>query len=381
MIIPMMLRPISTFAAFALSVGGVGAGTVFDLSILSARQTAIEMQNEINASRTYLKTAYDSYAESKQREYTDKDVLDAGKISMAAMHSIAVNARQSLTDDGTDSDLERLNYAELKEWIASHEDTATIQARLTRSLHSSMDTVELAHENKLIDDASKALQKKIDDGNALMKLSENNVDDNAVRETLQNALADAGNKIKERSIVNMKASGKTIDDAMNKVNGAVQARAGRIAAEKAASEEAAAQQTAYYGSSNVSNGSGSYYSGGSSRSYGAYSGGSNGYSYSVGSSCDGSNVAACQSNIDRNGYGVMNSMTTAGGSTYYQIHNSSGGSGFWGQGSVNINGQNHSVSGWQQATYINGKPYGVDDGGQYVQTCGPDGKVWYGKIN
>lgn len=97
MIIPMMLRPISTFAAFALSVGGVGAGTVFDLSILSARQTAIEMQNEINASRTYLKTAYDSYAESKQREYTDKDVLDAGKISMAAMHSIAVNARQSLT--------------------------------------------------------------------------------------------------------------------------------------------------------------------------------------------------------------------------------------------------------------------------------------------
>ena len=45
------------------------------------------------------------------------------------------------------------------------------------------------------------------------------------------------------------------------------------------------------------------------------------------------------------------------------------------------NGQNHSVSGWQQATYINGKPYGVDDGGQYVQTCGPDGKVWYGKIN
>ena len=184
MIIPMMLRPISTFAAFALSVGGVGAGTVFDLSILSARQTAIEMQNEINASRTYLKTAYDSYAESKQREYTDKDVLDAGKISMAAMHSIAVNARQSLTDDGTDSDLERLNYAELKEWIASHEDTATIQARLTRSLHSSMDTVELAHENKLIDDASKALQKKIDDGNALMKLSENNVDDNAVRETL-----------------------------------------------------------------------------------------------------------------------------------------------------------------------------------------------------
>ena len=395
MIIPMMLRPISTFAAFALSVGGVGAGTVFDLSILSARQTAIEMQNEINASRTYLKTAYDSYAESKQREYTDKDVLDAGKISMAAMHSIAVNARQSLTDDGTDSDLERLNYAELKEWIASHEDTATIQARLTRSLHSSMDTVELAHENKLIDDASKALQKKIDDGNALMKLSENNVDDNAVRETLQNALADAGNKIKERSIVNMKASGKTIDDAMNKVNGAVQARAGRIAAEKAASEEAAAQQTAYYGSSaaaqqtayygssNVSNGSGSYYSGGSSRSYGAYSdsGGSNGYSYSVGSSCDGSNVAACQSNIDRNGYGVMNSMTTAGGSTYYQIHNSSGGSSFWGQGSVNINGQNHSVSGWQQATYINGKPYGVDDGGQYVQTCGPDGKVWYGKIN
>ena len=89
----------------------------------------------------------------------------------------------------------------------------------------------------------------------------------------------------------------------------------------------------------------------------------------------------CQSNIDRNGYGVMNLMTTAGGSTYYQIHNSSGGSSFWGQGSVNINGQNHSVSGWQQATYINGKPYGVDDGGQYVQTCGPDGKVWYGKIN
>lgn len=34
-----------------------------------------------------------------------------------------------------------------------------------------------------------------------------------------------------------------------------------------------------------------------------------------------------------------------------------------------------------QATYINGNPYGVDDGGQYVQTCGPDGKVWYGKIN
>ena len=98
--------------------------------------------------------------------------------------------------------------------------------------------------------------------------------------------------------------------------------------------------------------------------------------YYTATSCGG-NLAECQSNIDRNASGALNVMVTdVAGTKYYQAHTSS-----WGASSVNINGQNHALGAWQQAQYINGQPYGPNDGKSYYQTCGPDGKVYYAPMS
>lgn len=108
----------------------------------------------------------------------------------------------------------------------------------------------------------------------------------------------------------------------------------------------------------------------------APSGGNNGYT--VSGTC--TDAASCQQVVDTNPYNTLSQYNSPNGSTYYQIHNNNGGSNMYNQSSTVIDGQTHQLGSWQQAQYINGVPYGPDDGGKYVQTCGPDGTVYYAPV-
>lgn len=108
----------------------------------------------------------------------------------------------------------------------------------------------------------------------------------------------------------------------------------------------------------------------------APSGGGTGYT--VSGTC--TDAASCQQVVDTNPYNTLSQYNSPNGSTYYQIHNNNGGSSMYNQSSTVINGQTHRLGEWQQAQYINGVPYGPDDGGKYVQTCGPDGTVYYAPV-
>lgn len=183
-----------------------------------------------------------------------------------------------------------------------------------------------------------------------------------------------------------------------------QARAKAEAAERAQREaEAAASvgQSQQYTNNSNNYGSGSqsstqqqYYLGGSqsastannstasnnSTSSSSGSGSTSGSSgYSTNSGC--SDVNTCQAMIDSADYNVMTPFHTAGGSTYYEIHNTSGGASMLGQNTVTIDGQTLNVGAWQ-ATSRDSEGYAVgpDDGGQYVQTCGSDGNVYIARI-
>lgn len=101
--------------------------------------------------------------------------------------------------------------------------------------------------------------------------------------------------------------------------------------------------------------------------------------YTTNSGC--TDVDSCQSVIDNAGANVMTPYHTAGGSTYYGIHNSSGGAAMLGQDSVAIDGQTRSLGAWTMAPEdAEGYPIGPDDGRSYAQTCGPDGNVYIAPI-
>lgn len=254
-------------------------------------------------------------------------------------------------------------------------------------MDSTAASVRKSAEEKLDVDARESLKKAMEGARGTLASADGDysgVVPQDQRDSLRKAINEAEDAV-SKSVKHDDAKAK--EDAVNAAKAAVDKTISdyeaQLAEQRRQAEAASAWSGSYgsgsYGGSSQASTAGWGGSGYSQNGYGqsGYSGNS-GYSgsgrsgYYTATSC-GSNVAECQRNIDGNGSGALNVMTTdVAGTKYYQAHTSS-----WGASSVNINGQNHALGAWQQAQYIDGKPYGPNDGKSYYQTCGPDGKVYY----
>ena len=324
--------------------------------------------------------AYDAaYAESQTAKKklkvalkkADKtlDAYTANSLYAPELHSRLEKQRDQAreTSKGTAPDVSGLSTSEVSE---ASEDLSKLARRWTK-LAGEMDktagSVQRSAEEKLDVDARGSLKKTIAD--ARETLASADVDYSGVvpqdqRDKLQKAVNEAENdvsklvkhddaKAKEDAV---KAAKAAVDKTISDYEAAL--------AEQRRQAEAASAWSGSYGAGSYSRSSQASTAGwGGSYAYSQNGYGQSGYSgngrsgYYTATSCGG-NLAECQSNIDGNASGALNVMVTdVAGTKYYQAHTSS-----WGASSVNINGQNHALGSWQQAQYIDGKPYGPNDG-------------------
>lgn len=241
-----------------------------------------------------------------------------------------------------------------------------------------------ARDAKVLADAKAAFKAKADEANAMLASIKGQTDagyGSDDLDALRAALADAAKDGKDPKAVDAltaKVAGLTpkVKDGA-KAFAEEQARKAAEAAAAAARAQAAAQVAASYGSGSGYARSSSGYARSSGSGYARSSGASG---YSVGGGC--TSVAQCQGYLDAGGQNTMYAYQSGNG-TFYGIHNNRGGSAMLGQHSVTINGQSRSVGEWTPALMRNGKAYAVntDPNKQYVQTCGPNGQVYYAPIN
>lgn len=265
--------------------------------------------------------------------------------------------------------IDNLNKQELEDYVNKIPLETNKKQTTIKNLASNQKEVETGHTQKLIEDAKNNLNDAINNANKTYSDSEGNVDDNKTRDELKTSIDNANNKKNSNDLHILKTTTDDVNAKINAVNDAVKAKADRIAQEEAERAAAASANSSYNGNKsygNAKNGSSSA------------NGGSN--SYTTGADCY--SASECQSYLDKHAYNQLQAFHTSDGATFYGIHNGDGGASMWGQSSANINGQNVNLGQWQQATYINGAPHavGYDSNGKYVQTCGPDGKVYYAKI-
>ncbi|NMM97531.1 colicin transporter [Bifidobacterium sp. DSM 109959] len=380
-----------------LIAGGVGA--VLTVACVTGGASALDMHDadaRLDASIASAQAWHGQLARQAMKShdagrYTKDQVLEQDAQLVSSMDGVEQATREQLSMNVLRPDTTGYT-ADAKRALAEKlDEQSDANRRDVEQLKDLTPKLEKSKAERDILNAREAVKAALDKGDALLKSSDGNVDDNKTREDLRNAINAANGYEEDRDVNGLNAKAKTITDKLQPVNDAVKARQDRIAREQAeAAARAAAQATAARQTSGSGSYSGSSYgSGYGGGSYGSgarsYTGTGSGYSarrsngYTVGGNCY--SVGQCQGAIDSSGTDVMQAYHTAGGSTYYGIHNGNGGAAMWGQSSATINGQQHSLGAWQQAQYIDGKPYGVDDGGSYVQTCGPDGKVYYAKVN
>ena len=338
--------------------------------------------------------AYDvAYAESQTAGKKLKDAVKEADETLDAytadslyapeLHSRLEKQRDKAkeTSKAIEHDVSGLSTSEVSEASEDLSKLARRWTRLAKEMDRTAASVRRSAEEKLDVDARKSLSKTVEGARTTLASADGDysgVVPQDQRDTLRKAIDEAEDAVsklvkhddaKEDSV---KAAKATVDKTISDYEAALAEQ--RRQAEAASAWSGSYGAGSYGGSSQASTtgwgGSGQAYS----PTYSSTGYGRSGY-YTA-TSCGG-NVAECQRNIDGNGSGALNVMTTDGvGTKYYQAHTSS-----WGASSVNINGQNHSLGAWQQAQYIDGKPYGPNDGKTYYQTCGPDGKVYYAPMN
>lgn len=336
--------------------------------------------------------AYDAaYAESQTAERKLRDAIREADKTLDAYAADSLYAPElhgrlekqrdeakETSKTATAYDVSGLSTSEVSE---ASEDLSKLARRWTDlavEMDSIADSVQRSAEEKLDVDARESLRKAIEAARGTLASADGDysgVVPQDQRDSLRKAIDEADDAV---SKLVKHDDAKAKEDAVNAAKATVDKTISDYEAQLAEQRRQAAAASAWSGSYGGSSQSSSAGWGGSGYAYNQNGYGQSGYSgygrsgYYTATSC-GSNVAECQRNIDGNGSGALNVMTTDGvGTKYYQAHTSS-----WGASSVNINGQNHSLGAWQQAQYVDGKPYGPNDGKSYYQTCGPDGKVYY----
>ncbi|KAA8831985.1 hypothetical protein EMO89_00200 [Bifidobacterium tissieri] len=381
-----------------LIAGGVGA--VLAVACVTGGASALDMHDadaRLDASIAAAQAWHGQLVRQAMKshgagQYSKDQVLEQDRLLVSSMDGVEQATLEQLSMNVLRPDTTGYTPDEKRALAEKLDAQVEANRRDVEQLKDLTPKLEKSKAERDILNAREAVKAALDKGDALLKSSDGNVDDDQTREDLRNAVNAANGYEGNRDVNDLNAKAKAITDRLQPVNDAVKARQDRIAREQAeaaaraaAAQASAARRTSYSGG----HGGSSYGTGYNGGSYGSgalsYVGTGSGYAtrrsggYTVGGDCY--SVGQCQGAIDGSGHDVMQAYHTVGGSTYYGIHNGNGGSAMWGQSSATINGQQHSLGAWQQAKYINGQPYGVDDGGSYVQTCGPDGKVYYAKVN
>lgn len=317
-------------------------------------------------------------------EKADKtlDAYPAGSLYAPGLHSRLEKQRDQARETGKciAHDASSLSSSEASE---ASEDLSKLARRWTKlagEMDSTTVSIRRSAEEKLDVDARGSLKKTIADARTTLASADGDysgVVPQDQRDKLQKAVDEAEDAV-SKTVKHDEAKAKA--DAIKAAKATVDKTISDYDAALAEQSQQAAAASAWSGSYDGSSQASTAYQSGSGYAYSpAYSYGPNGNGqggYYTATSCGG-NIAECQSNIDGNARGALNVMVTdVAGTKYYQAHTSS-----WGASSVNINGQDHALGAWQQAQYINGQPYGPNDGKSYYQTCGPDGKVYYAPMN
>lgn len=369
------------FGAVALTVAITAApGGAYAFELHDVKDKAREIQDTAIASQGELLHAYTAHNNAPESKYGVNDVVagDEGKFVLNAYKTSGENAKKTLADNSYAVAIDQLTLKELNAYITETRKDNAAKLHAVKSLHAAESSIAGSHKLRLVADAQSKLKASIDNANTTLKESDGKVDDNTPRQQLQDAMNEASKHLHENDVKTLQGNAANVDGKVQAVKDAVQARDARIASEEAA-RQAAASQASYNGgnatgyANGYGYGSGSYSSAGASASSPAGASYYNGFS--IGGSCSLDSADHCQGAVDGAGHNSLTHLTDDSGTNIYAIHSNYGGSSTWGQNSVTINGQTHTL----------GAPFQTNvspnDGKQYFQTCGLDGRIYLRQMN
>ena len=365
------LKAVILGIVITLVSGGAYASELHDV-----KDKAREIQDTAIASQGELLHAYTAHNNAPESKYGVNDVVagNEGKFVLNAYKTSGENAKKTLADNSYAVAIGQFTQKELNAYITETQKDNAAKLHAVKSLHAAESSIAGSHKHRLVADAQSKLKASIDNANTTLKESDGKVDDNTPRQQLQDAMNEASKHLHENDMKTLQGNAANVDGKVQAVRDAVQARDARIASEETA-RQAAVSQASYNGGYATGYGynSGSYSSAGASASSPAGASYYNGFS--IGGSCSLDSADHCQGAINGAGHNSLTHLTDDSGTNIYAIHSGYGGSSTWGQNSVTINGQTHSL----------GAPFQTNvspnDGKQYFQTCGPDGKVYLRQMN
>lgn len=385
------------FLTVAIASAPVGA---YAFELHDVKYKAQELQDTAIASQGKLLREYTEYNNAPEAKYGVNDVVagDEGKFVLNAYKTNGEHAKKTLADNSYAVHIDQLTLKELNNYVSETSKDNTAKLNAVKSLQATKSSIASSHRLRLIADAQAKLKASVDNANATLNESNGKVDDNTPRQNLQNAVNETSKLLHENNVKTLNANAYDIDGKVQAVKDAIQARNARLAREEAARQAAAAaaaarqeaaqsnSRQASYGNSRYSGSTGinsrratsnnGYWRSRGSYSYGgSRSGSSYNNGFSIGGSCSLDSADHCQGAVNGAGHNSLTHLTDDSGTNIYAIHSNYGGSSTWGQNSITINGQTHTL----------GAPFQTNvspnDGKQYFQTCGPDGRVYLRQMN
>lgn len=363
------------------------------------KEKAQEAQDIAIASQVKLLHEYTEYNNAQESKYGVNDVVagNEGKLVLDAYKINGKHAKKVLVGNSYVAHIDQLTLKELNSYISETLKDSTAKLDAVNQMHMMKSAIASSHKLRLIKDAQEKLKASVDKANATLNESNGKVDDNTSRQKLQHVVNEASNLLHENNVKALNDITSDIDRKVQAVKDTVQAHNDRLAREEATRQAAyqeaaaasAARQSAVQSNSVQASHGNSRYSGSNgnsirhstgNRGYYSHAGSSSGASYSngfsIGSSCSVDSAADhCQGAVNGAGHNSLTHLTDDSGTNIYAIHSNYGGSSTWGQNSISINGKTHSL----------GAPFQTNvspnDGKQYFQTCGPDGKVYLRQMN
>lgn len=353
------------FVAVALTVAIAAAPCgAYAFELHDVKYKAQELQDTAIAVQRELLHAYTAYNNAPEAKYGVNDVVagDEGKLVLAEYKTTGEHAKKTLSDNSYAVHIDQLTLKELNNYVSETSKDNTAKLNAVKSLQATKSSIASSHRLRLIADAQAKLKASVDNANATLNESNGKVDDNTPRQNLQNAVNEASRLLHENDVKTLNANASDVDEKVQAVKDAIQARNDRLAREEAARQAAAAAAAASQPAAQSNSRQASYGN--------LYNNG-----FSIGGSCSLDSADHCQGAVNGAGHNSLTHLTDDSGTNIYAIHSNYGGSSTWGQNSITINGQTHTL----------GAPFQTNvspnDGKQYFQTCGPDGRVYLRQMN
>lgn len=372
-----------------LSMSVILTGSALTAYIMhAARNNALIIQQETKHANDKLTSAVNAYMNAPESKYTDKDVMNngSGALMLAAYKNTITNALEetnntSYTSYNGNTSINGLSISKLHDYITRMIWEHKVKNEMIAQLALMDKAIIESHRLRQVSDARNKLQANIDNANKVFIDTDGQVDDNTVRSELHDVIINATSHVNDYNTNSLLQFDNSVSKSIQNVNNAVQARSVRLAQEAAARQQAALTAAAQYKAQQAVNSNASGYSSSSYHNRGGSltvkTNNTNNVvnGFTVGGSCSLSAADHCQSAVDNAGYNKLTHLTDDSGTNIYAIHSNYGGSRTWNQNTITINGK----------TYQLGEPvqtnYAPNDGKQYFQTCGADGKIYLRQMN